>query len=114
MFFGRPAYQNGVKSVTGAAPRRPRHLDERRLQRRRGHVPELPRPPPGWYPTCGTSEATPEFAGIVALAGQVAGHPLGPINPLLYQLAAHHASGLVDVRRAATAWSSARAAGATR
>ena len=29
--------------------------------------------PAGWYPTCGTSEATPEFAGIVALADQVAG-----------------------------------------
>jgi subtilase family serine protease len=55
--------------------------------------------PAGWYPTCGTSEATPEFAGIIALAGQLAGHPLGPVNPLLYQLAAHHASGLVDVRR---------------
>ena len=54
---------------------------------------------PAWYPTCGTSEATPEFAGIIALAGQLAGHPLGPVNPLLYQLAAHHASGLVDVRR---------------
>ena len=45
--------------------------------------------PACWYPTCGTSEATPEFAGIIALAGQVAGHPLGPVNPLLYQLAAH-------------------------
>ena len=38
----------------------------------------------GWYPTCGTSEATPEFAGIVALADQVAGHPIGLINPCLY------------------------------
>ena len=28
----------------------------------------------GWYPTCGTSEATPLFSGIVALADQVA-HP---------------------------------------
>jgi subtilase family serine protease len=55
--------------------------------------------PAGWYPACGTSEATPEFAGIIALAGQLAGHPLGPVSPLLYQLAAHHASGLVDVRR---------------
>ena len=49
-----------------AAPRRAGHLDERRLQRGRRHVPEFPRPA-GWYPTCGTSEATPEFAGIVAL-----------------------------------------------
>jgi len=30
-----------------------------------------------WYPTCGTSEATPLLAGIVSLADQVAGCPLG-------------------------------------
>jgi subtilase family serine protease len=36
--------------------------------------------PPGWYALGGTSEATPLFAGIVALADQVAGHPLGLIN----------------------------------
>ena len=46
---------------------------------------------------CGTSEATPLFAGIVALADQVAGHPLGPINGFLYQMAAKHDPGIVDV-----------------
>jgi subtilase family serine protease len=51
----------------------------------------------GWFPTCGTSEATPEFAGIVALADQVAGHPLGVVNPALYALAAAGAPGIVDV-----------------
>ena len=44
--------------------------------------------PPGWSLTCGTSEATPEFAAIVALADQVAGHPLGLLNPALYALLA--------------------------
>jgi subtilase family serine protease len=53
--------------------------------------------PPGWSPTCGTSEATPLFAGIVALADQVAGHSLGPINPALYKLSAQKAKGIVDV-----------------
>ena len=38
------------------------------------------------------------FAGIVALADQVAGHPLGLINPALYKLAAGHQPGLVSVR----------------
>jgi len=51
----------------------------------------------GWYAACGTSEATPLFAGIVALAAQVAGHSLGLINPALYTLYAEHAPGLVDV-----------------
>jgi subtilase family serine protease len=54
---------------------------------------------PGWYPTCGTSEATPLFAGIVALADQVAHHPLGLINPALYEMSASHAPGLLDVTR---------------
>ena len=53
--------------------------------------------PAGWYPSCGTSEATPEFAGIVALADQVAGHPLGVINPTLYTLSAAKAPGVVPV-----------------
>ena len=52
---------------------------------------------PGWHLVCGTSEASPEFAGIVALADQVAGHPLGLINPALYALSAVHAPGLVDI-----------------
>jgi subtilase family serine protease len=37
--------------------------------------------PAGFYLIGGTSEATPEFAGIVAIADQVAGHGLGLINP---------------------------------
>jgi subtilase family serine protease len=51
----------------------------------------------GWYVDCGTSEATPLFAGIVALADQEAGHSLGLINPALYAMGADHAPGLVDV-----------------
>jgi len=57
----------------------------------------FPGAPAGWSPTCGTSEATPLFAGIVALADQVAGHSLGLINPALYQLAAQRAPGIVEV-----------------
>jgi subtilase family serine protease len=41
---------------------------------------------PVWAPVGGTSEATPIFAGIVALADQLAGHRLGDINPALYLL----------------------------
>jgi subtilase family serine protease len=37
------------------------------------------------------------FAAIVALAGQVAGHGLGLVNPALYALAAKHAAGIVRV-----------------
>ena len=45
----------------------------------------------------GTSEATPEFAGVVAIADQFAHHRLGLLNPALYQLARKHAPGIVDI-----------------
>jgi kumamolisin len=51
----------------------------------------------GWYPVSGTSEATPLFAGVVAIADQAARRRLGAINGLLYALAARHAPGIVDV-----------------
>ena len=55
----------------------------------------------GWYIIGGTSEASPIFSGIVALADQVAGHRLGLINPALYALGAASRrgvnTGLVDI-----------------
>lgn len=55
----------------------------------------------GLYIVGGTSEATPEFAGIVAMANQVAGHRLGLINGRLYQMDTQRASGIVDVKAVA-------------
>jgi hypothetical protein len=52
---------------------------------------------PGWTLSCGTSVATPMFAGIVALADQLAGRSLGFINPAIYKLAAERAAGIVQV-----------------
>lgn len=58
---------------------------------------------PGWGVIGGTSEATPVFAGVVALADQAAGHRLGDLNPALYRLGGisqHHANartGIVDI-----------------
>jgi len=58
----------------------------------------------GWGLVGGTSEATPIFSGIVALADQVAGHRLGDINAALYALGAQSlqknsagSTGIVDV-----------------
>jgi subtilase family serine protease len=96
-FFGRPSYQNGVKAVTGAHRGVP---DIAMSAACDGSVSVYSSYQPGqagWSLACGTSEATPEFAAIVALANQVAGHPLGLINPALYRLAARHAPGIVDV-----------------
>jgi subtilase family serine protease len=41
----------------------------------------------GWFIVGGTSCAAPQWAGLVAIADQIAGHGLGLINPTLYQLA---------------------------
>jgi subtilase family serine protease len=43
--------------------------------------------PGGWFIVGGTSCSSPQFAGLVAIADQIAGHGLGQINPTLYQLA---------------------------
>jgi subtilase family serine protease len=39
-----------------------------------------------WDLAGGTSASTPLWAGIIALADQKAGHPLGDVNPALYKL----------------------------
>src|SRR5712691_3608980 len=39
-----------------------------------------------WRQVGGTSASTPLWAGIIAIANQVAGHPLGFINPGLYKM----------------------------
>jgi subtilase family serine protease len=52
----------------------------------------LPYPTVNWpasdpLVTGGTSCSSPQFAGLVAIADQIAGHGLGQINPTLYKLA---------------------------
>jgi subtilase family serine protease len=95
--FTRPSYQNSVRSVVGL---------------RRG-TPDISLSAavngaalvymsfgglsgPGFYLVGGTSEASPEFAGIVAIADQVAGHDLGLLNPALYTVGSGGA-GIPDI-----------------
>jgi subtilase family serine protease len=40
----------------------------------------------GYYGIGGTSEGSPQWAGIIADANQLAGHPLGFLNPKLYAI----------------------------
>ena len=49
-----------------------------------------------WHIVGGTSEASPLFAGVVAIADQAAGHRLGWLNPRLYRL---ERSDFVDITR---------------
>ena len=50
----------------------------------------------GYHLVGGTSEATPEFAGVVAMSDQMAHHRLGLLNGRLYDLRGRF-SGIVDV-----------------
>ena len=99
VIFPRPDFQKGVAPVVGGRRGVPDISMSGACNGAADMYQSFRGQPAGWYPTCGTSEATPEFAGIVALADQVAGHPLGVINPFLYQMLAEHQPGIVDVTR---------------
>jgi subtilase family serine protease len=95
--FARPWYQNSVAGVTGAQRGVPDISMSGACTGLVDIYTSFAPIPAGWSVVCGTSESSPLFAGIVALADQVAGHSLGLINPALYALSAAHAPGLVDV-----------------
>jgi subtilase family serine protease len=97
--FGRPLYQKGVAKLVGSARGVPDismsaavngsalvYLDKKAGG---GSA--------GFFLIGGTSEASPEFAGIIAIADQAAGHGLGLLNPALYRMDAASAAGIVDV-----------------
>lgn len=86
-FFKTPSYQQTLPATV-----------QSKLNNRRG-VPDVSAdadPSTGlatylqgqWTQSGGTSASAPLWAGIMAIANQMAGHPLGFINPALYKLAA--------------------------
>jgi subtilase family serine protease len=99
--FPRPAYQNGVAAVVGAQ----RGIPDISLSAQPGcwgYYSFRGAGGTGWHIFGGTNEAAVMMTGIVALADQVAGHPLGLINPALYKLGGLHeagaqGTGIVDV-----------------
>ncbi len=97
VFFSRPWYQDSVRNVVGNARGVPDVSMSGACNGAVDVYQSFGGEPAGWYPTCGTSEATPLFSAVVALADQWAGHSLGLINPALYQLSAERAPGIVDV-----------------
>jgi len=97
IIFARPTYQDGVKAVVGAQRGVPDISMSAACNGGVDTYQSFAGQTAGWYPVCGTSEATPLFAGVVALADQDAGHRLGLINPALYSLSAGGAPGIVDM-----------------
>ena len=96
-YYGRPGYQNGVRNVTGNQRGIPDISMSASCRVAVNVFETFTGGQGGWTASCGTSESAPMFAAIIALADQVAGHPLGLVNPALYALAAGHAPGIVPV-----------------
>jgi subtilase family serine protease len=84
--FTRPSYQDGVTAVVGNRRGTPDISMSAAVNGGCWVYESFEPSGAGWEILGGTSEATPIFAGIVALADQVAGHRLGNINPALYTL----------------------------
>ena len=97
VIFSRPAYQNSVADVVGAHRGTPDISMSAAVDGAALVYLSFDPLSPGWYLFGGTSEASPLFSGIVAIADQAAGHDLGLLNPTLYALQGEPDSGLVDV-----------------
>jgi subtilase family serine protease len=97
--FGRPFYQNGVADVTHDARGTPDVSMSAAVNGGALVFLGFLGDNSGYYIIGGTSEASPLFSGVVAVADQAAGHRLGLLNPSLYGLGDSGRSGIVDVTR---------------
>jgi subtilase family serine protease len=102
--FARPSYQNSVRKIVGRTRGVPDVSMSASITGAVLIYSSYPTPQgiQQWGLGSGTSEATPEFAGIVAIADQYARKRfgkkrLGLINPALYRLERRRAPGIVDV-----------------
>ncbi len=124
--FGRPSYQDVLppgSSYTGTSPGAPTPNSDMRgvpdvayqASSRTGVLVYLTEPQgtssstgcggaspcsTGWYVVGGTSAASPQWAGLTALADEIAGRDLGFLNPALYAVAnspSQYASDFYDV-----------------
>jgi subtilase family serine protease len=96
--FARPSYQSSVSSVVGSWRGIPDVALSAAVNGAALVYMSMPGTGAGYYLIGGTSEACPLFAGIVAVADQVAGHKLGQINPTLYSLGSSGA-GITDITK---------------
>jgi subtilase family serine protease len=99
--FARPSFQRDVRNVTGNHRGTPDISLSAAVD---GAVITFESFDPtdiGFGLVGGTSEASPEFAGVIAMADQVARHDLGNVNSRLYRLGEQRSSrtGIVDVTK---------------
>ena len=99
--FARPSYQNGVRQVVGDRRGTPDVSMAAAVDGGAWVYSSYDPAEVGWDVYGGTSEATPLFSGVVALADQFAGRRLGDIHQALYSLyqrGGGEFSGIVDVK----------------
>jgi subtilase family serine protease len=84
--FARPAYQDGVRGI-GTMRGVPDVAGDAGSSTDMAFVFAATGGAYALLPEGGTSAAAPLWAGLVALADQEAGHPLGFVNPVLYRIA---------------------------
>jgi subtilase family serine protease len=111
-YFARPSFQNGVASTAGRYRSTP---DIAMSAAVNGAVDFYDTTDPnvaGWGVVGGTSEASPLFAGIIALTDQYANRGLGDINTALYALAKSGAakSGITPIGKGSNAFTFCEAA----
>lgn len=97
--FPRPAYQNGVMNVVGARRGTPDISMAAAVDGGAWVYSSFDPKATGWDVYGGTSEASPLFSGVIALADQLAGHRVGDIHQALYAMAESGAksTGVVDI-----------------
>lgn len=99
--FTRPAFRNGVRNVVGGRRGTPDISMAAAVDGGAWIYPVYDPAATGWDVSGGTSESSPLFAGIVALADRAAGKRLGDIHEALYRLygrsAYDRSTGIVDV-----------------
>jgi subtilase family serine protease len=105
--FARPDYQSTLPNPSTPIPSAARGVPDIAFQASAGTgaLVYLSLPPDGndsnisqtgWYDIGGTSLSCPQWAGLVAIADQIAGHPLGLINNKLYSIASNPAKYAAD------------------
>ncbi len=96
--FSRPAFQDSVASIVGDSRGTPDVSLSAAVNGAALVYLGFPAAdqPAGWYLIGGTSEASPLFSGVVAIADQAAGHRLGRLNGKLYKLGSG-SPGLTDI-----------------
>ena len=97
--FGRPSFQNGVARVVGHQRGVPDVSLNAAVSSSVNVYMSFDGLTAGFYQVAGTSEASPLFSGIVAIADQAARHDLGLLNPRLYGLGGGPFSPIDDVTR---------------